>query len=458
MITLLWLQRDLRIEHNPALQWAISTGQPVSAIYIHSPEDDRQWTEGGASRWWLHHSLQQLAKDLEAHNIRLDFFRGRSADIIQDLVKHHDINQLVWTRRVEPYRRQCEESILEIAEAGGVHARRFSHGLLTTPDDFVTQAKQTPYRVFTPFYKKLRSELQLSNTDFKLLKTAKAAAPESGPVLRNSLSLDALQLLDKHPWHHKLHHHWRVGEAAAQRKLEQFIAQSLHNYPVDRDYPAIEGTSGLSPHLHFGEISAQQVLMALLPLINHGKGRIVQAAEAFLRQLIWREFAAYILWHFPETVEHPMDKRYQYSFWSDDIESLERWKRGETGIDIIDAGMKQLWETGSLHNRVRMLVASLLTKNLGIHWLQGARWFWDTLVDADLANNTMGWQWVAGCGVDAAPYFRIFNPLTQAQKFDPQQSYCQRWLEPADVHEPVVDLKASRQQALDRYRETIRQV
>jgi deoxyribodipyrimidine photo-lyase len=282
----------------------------------------------------------------------------------------------------------------------------------------------------------------------------------SGPkqLKLGQLELEQLDLVDDHIWHQKLEKHWSPGEATAADRLDRFIDEALTNYHTDRNIPALDGTSGLSPHLHFGEISPQQIVSALAPLIECQGGSIGSAAEGFLRQLIWREFARYILWHFPETSTESMNRKFTKSFWSHHTVNLKKWQQGKTGIPIIDAGMKQLWATGTMHNRVRMLVASLLTKNMGIAWQEGARWFWDTLVDADLANNSMGWQWVAGCGVDAAPYFRIFNPDTQAQRFDEQGVYVDRWLKitsSTSQTRPVVDLAISRSRALDRYNSMI---
>ncbi|MCW9046590.1 MAG: DNA photolyase family protein, partial [Gammaproteobacteria bacterium] len=314
------------------------------------------------------------------------------------------------------------------------------------------------YRVFTPFYKKLRSELNLYNFHTNNNKHIKSL--DTPTVLeKNSLTLDQLNLLDHHPWHEKLHNFWSPGEKKASQALDDFINDSLFNYQSERDIPELDGTSRLSAHLHYGEISVQQIITQLVPLIEMQGGNIAQQAEVFLRQLIWREFARYTLWHFPETSTQPMNPKFTKRFWKTDRVNLEKWQQGKTGIPIIDAGMKQLWGSGTMHNRVRMLVASLLTKNMGISWQQGANWFWDTLVDADLANNTMGWQWVAGCGVDAAPFYRIFNPETQAKKFDKQGYYINRWLDkPSSMKpsQPVVDLATSRANALDRYNNIIR--
>ena len=268
--------------------------------------------------------------------------------------------------------------------------------------------------------------------------------------------------------------HWQPGEQGAQAKLAEFIRTSLSHYSANRDFPARDATSRLSPHLHFGEVSPRQMLAAVEEMqIQERRPGLSRAAEHFLRELGWREFAHYILYHFPHTAELPFDPRFRNFPWHRDERMLERWQRGMTGYPIIDAGMRELWQTGTVHNRVRMIVASFLTKNCGLHWLDGARWFWDTLVDADLANNSLNWQWVAGCGADAAPYFRIFNPVTQGQKFDPEGHYIKRWLpelsglNAAQIHTPwkenaphyyppLLDLGESRRDALSKYQDFIR--
>jgi deoxyribodipyrimidine photo-lyase len=457
MHTLLWLQRDLRIKDNPSLEWAQQQGKPIVAVYIYSPEEDAPWSEGAASRWWLHHSLKQLADELASINIRLHFFKGNSVDIFENLFKQNEFNTLAWTNRIEPYRVTCEAQIRQLAENNHIRVKRFNDGLLKTPDEFLTASKNTPYKVFTPFYRKLRNELDTGTLLSSIEAATKKYPPISNITLDKACSLETLGLLDEYPWHEKLHRYWTPGESAAHQLLDDFIDQGLHAYMASRDIPSINGTSRLSPHLHFGEISPQQVVNELVPFIENVDGESSTATEGFLRQLIWREFARYILWHFPHTVSKPMNEKFNGTFWKNNASALRKWQQGKTGISLVDAGMKQLWETGSMHNRVRMLVASLLTKNMGIAWQQGAQWFWDTLVDADLANNTMGWQWVAGCGVDAAPYFRIFNPETQAKKFDPQNIYTQQWLDnTAPVKKSVVDLASSRKHALERYQSHVR--
>lgn len=457
MATLLWFQRDLRTQDNPALNWALRQDTPVIAIYIYSPEEDAPWSEGAASRWWLHHSLEKLETDLLALGITLQFFHAHSINLIPQLVNDYDVTSVAWINRHEPHRRKIESNLEKILINNEKIVQRFTDELLSRPDEFLTQSKQTPYKVFTPFYRRLRQGMTFYN-----INKNEIAADISALMLPfqhvRAISLQQLQLLGDHCWHNKLHQHWSPGQMSAQDKLDKFISETLNHYSSQRDFPAIEGTSALSPHLHFGEISPRQIVTALAPLIEFHGGNIATEAEAFLRQLIWREFARYILRHFPETTSKPMNKKFSDKFWKKDKASLTKWQEGNTGIPIIDAGMKQLWNTGSMHNRVRMLVASFLTKNLGINWQEGANWFWDTLVDADLANNSMGWQWVAGCGVDAAPYFRIFNPLTQAKRFDENHHYIDRWIEKditLNYPAPIIDLAESRNSSLLRYKQYI---
>jgi len=325
------------------------------------------------------------------------------------------VDAVTWTNRHEPQRIQYENQIEDELLRNNTTVKRVNDELLTDYSLFLTKTHQTPYKVFTPFYKRLRQQLSTFN-EIETISAQQWQACTSPMTEYKNSGIECLSLLSKQDWHNKLSTYWTPGEHAAQEKLEQFISTLLTQYSVHRDYPGIEGTSRLSPHLHFGEISSRQILTALSPFLTLFHSQKSDQAESFLRQLIWREYARYILWHFHETTSQPMNNKFTQNFWTLDKKRLEKWQQGQTGVAIIDAGMKQLWETGSMHNRVRMLSASFLTKNLGIPWQEGAKWFWDTLVDADLANNSMGWQWVAGCGVDAAPYFRIFNPETQTKR------------------------------------------
>lgn len=425
---LVWFHRDLRLTDNPSLRQAQEECTHLLLVYIH----DTSEAMGAASLWYLQQSLQQLGQQCA-----LNIVHGTVAQVLPQLVAQHQINQVYWQHNNEPKLQQRELQLAEQLDKQGVQYTISRDGLLPDLNKLLNQ-QGTPYRVFTPFYKRLCQQL---------LSPAPSAISER-PVEYIRLSQHDSLLLSPHRWQDSLAQHQQAGEQAALQRLSQFVEQGLTDYTEQRDIPAVDASSQLSAALHFGEISVSQIHAALLPLLQQGEVN----ASAFLRQLIWREFARYILWHFPHTATQSMDPRFTPAFWQTDAEKLRRWQQGETGFAIIDAGMQQLWQTGTMHNRVRMLAASFLCKNLHQPWQSGAAWFWDTLVDADLANNSMGWQWVAGCGVDASPYFRIFNPITQATKFDPQQQYIQRWLPKGKRPAPMLDLGLTRQQALERYR------
>ncbi len=453
--SILWFRRDLRLQDNPALDWVCENSDAVLPVYIHS--DDEHWPMGGASRWWLHHSLQQLENQLQSAGLKLHVFKGDSQQVLQSLIAQTEATDLVFNKLYEPDACLRDSVLTEnLNHSVAVHA--FDSGLFTVPGE-VLNNQQLPYRVFTPFYKKIRPMLERQSAQsFELqqsvpLASLKALKPV---VLDGNDDLFALALLDENSWHHKLSSYWQPGEQNTAALTEAFIDNALDGYQVARDIPSLDATSKLSTHLHFGEITPQRIYSAISPILQgQHDASAMNSAEVFIKQLLWREFAHHVLWHFPHTAERPMNDRFKHSFWRFDEKEFSCWTRGETGVPIVDAGMKQLWETGWMHNRVRMIVSSFLTKNLGIHWIYGARWFWDTLVDADLANNSMGWQWVAGCGVDAAPYYRVFNPLRQAQRFDQNNKYIDRWVPEhieLDYPQPMVDLASSRDEALSRYK------
>lgn len=454
--TILWLRRDFRLHDNPALNWACENSDAVIAVYIYAADEEQPWAPGGASRWWLHHSLLGLEKKLQRHGLKLHYFSGSSPELLSQIIEQSGADALAFNRLYESHLFQRDLNVQQ-ALKDKVEVYAFDSGLFFPPGT-VLNNQQLPYRVFTPFYKKLRPQLTQLHNDAGEPSLNKFKT-QVAPAINFSLSLAELDLLDKNNWHEKLHRHWQPGEDNAFALLEKFLDDPLRDYQTSRDIPSVSGTSSLSPYLHFGEITARQIYFALWPLLHgHADAVTTQSAEVFLKQLVWREFAHNVLWHFPQTATQPMDSRYKKSFWHANNRDLIAWQQGETGIPIIDAGMKQLWETGWMHNRVRMIVSSFLTKNLGISWNQGAAWFWDTLVDADLANNSLGWQWVAGCGVDAAPYYRIFNPATQTKRFDPAFKYINAWVPDHiefDYPAPIVDLASSREMALQRYKQTI---
>jgi deoxyribodipyrimidine photo-lyase len=455
-ISILWFRRDLRLHDNAALDWARDNSDMVIPVYIHSPEEEKPWVPGAASCWWLHHSLAALKKKLAASGMKLHFYSGDSVDVINSIIDETGADTLIYNRLYEQHL-HSRDLRLEAMLKARLDVVSFDSGLLFAPGTILNN-QQLPYRVFTPFYKKIRPVL---STQYSEQSAASAGARLKTAVktLPSAKSLTSLNLLGNHDWHNKLQPYWQPGEDAANQLLDRFLEEAVADYETGRDIPSHDSTSRLSPYLHFGEITPRQILAALWPLLAGELGAATSnAAEVFLKQLIWREFAHNVLWHFPETATQPMDKRYSKTFWRSSKADYERWIKGETGVPIVDAGMKQLWQTGWMHNRVRMIVSSFLTKNLGIHWLHGARWFWDTLVDADLANNSLGWQWVAGCGVDAAPYYRVFNPMTQTKRFDSRLEYIDKWLPEhvdLDYPSPMVDLGSSREQALHRYRQYI---
>ncbi|MCW9088890.1 MAG: DNA photolyase family protein, partial [Gammaproteobacteria bacterium] len=383
---IIWFRRDLRLHDNPALIWAAQQGHPIIALYIDSAEEEGEWVTGAASRWWLQQSLDTLSQQLAEEGIRLHFFRGRAADVLLQVVRETAIMNVGCTRLSEPHLQARDRKSKEQLAEAGVTLHIFDEWHLLQPDSLLNQQGK-PYKVFTPFWKRLRREL----TGFPVAETGSQSTPHflkpSPRQPSGGGSLAELALCDLHPWQQKLAVHWQPGERFAWQRLELFLGGMLGDYPVSRDRPAVDGTSMLSPHLHFGEITARQILRELMPLLDHSATSA--AAEAWLRQLGWAEFARYVLWHFPYTTDQPMDPRFGNNFWQMDEVKFTAWKKGETGVAIIDAGMRQLWQSGWMHNRVRMLVASFLTKNLGLPWQAGASWFWETLVDADLANNSM---------------------------------------------------------------------
>ena len=454
--TIIWFRRDLRLHDNPALHWACENSDRVIPVYIHAPHEEEPWAPGAASRWWLSGSLQQLDQALSQYGLTLHQFTGDSARVLTEICQASGARNLVFNHLYEPHLAKRDHQLGKQLETLGIQIHSFHSRLFFQPGSILNN-QGMPYRVYTPFYRKARGLLDTLYGHYQPLNShghLKTLKPVTSVL---TLADQPVKLLDEHPWHDKLHQHWQPGEQHGHDILDQFIDHRIGDYVEGRDIPSMDGTSRLSPYLHFGELSVQQIYLVLQPLLAGALGsKAMDAAERFLSQLIWREFAHHILWHYPQSSVKPMNTRFSNRFWKSNKNHFNRWTQGTTGVAIVDAGMKQLWETGWMHNRVRMIVASYLTKNLGIGWLQGARWFWDTLVDADLANNSMGWQWVAGCGVDAAPYFRIFNPLTQTKRFDNESKYIDHWVpehNKQDYPQPLVDLSASREQALQRYKQ-----
>jgi len=414
---LVWFRQDLRIEDNPALNAALKTGLPLIAVYIHAPDDEASWPPGSASKWWLHHALDALDGQLRKHGGMLVLRSGKSLDHLKDICKAHNVSNVFWNRRYEPVIISRDAQIKKQLRHEGIGVESFSASLLYEPHTIQNRSGK-PFRVFTPFWKHLRTlpvPAPLS-VDIEMLTSARET-PRTN-------SLQSLNLLPEIQWDRQFYQCWEPSLQAASQTLTEFVQQRARHYKDRRDLPALQGTSRLSPYLHFGQLGPRQVWQALLQ-----SGSVDGPGEyTFLSEVGWREFAYHLLFHFPETPEQALNRSYsQFPFQPDDA-YLKAWQTGLTGYPIVDAGMRQLWKIGWMHNRVRMIAASFLVKHLLQPWQQGARWFWDTLVDADLASNTMGWQWTAGCGADASPYFRIFNPMLQGAKFDANGDYVRQWV------------------------------
>lgn len=522
---ILWFRRDLRVHDHAALQAALHAHRRILPIYIHALDEEAPWAPGAASRWWLHQSLAALDSALTQRGAALHYYRGRTLPILQQLIRDSGACAIYWQRQYEPAAIARDTRIKAALRDAGIHAESHGGTLLFEPWQLQTAAGN-PYRVFTPFWRAAQSGLETLSPPLPAPHHVPAATAPGG------VPLAALELLPRLAWADGFKAHWTPGEAGALLQLENFATDAAA-YALQRDYPARAMTSRLSPHLHFGELTPRQIVWRLrelgLPLpsagaagensnaaptgpygaaaeplteslaepaaarADAGTGQSAPTADlaaaavtpatpadhagvaAYLRELGWREFAHHLLYHYPQSSEEPLDPRFAelpVRELSAAAADWQAWQHGNTGIPIVDAGLRELWQSGWMHNRVRMLAASLLCKNLLLPWQDGARWFWDTLVDADLANNILGWQWTAGCGADAAPYFRIFNPVLQGEKFDPDGAYVRRWIPelahapaqwihapwraPDDARRrgypaPIVDLALSRQRALDAY-------
>lgn len=466
---IVWFRQDLRVADNPALLHAAERGD-VLPIYILDDDNAAAHHMGATSRVWLHHALADLNQSLNGH---LRLFQGCAKTIIKTLCREHSVQGVYWNRCYEPWRISRDQTIKEQLQAvkeqqQTIEVRSFNASLLWEPWQTL-KADDTPYKVFTPYYRHCRS---------KPAPRAPLPAPDSIGYCSGdfgAVPLQALALLPTLDWGEAICAQWQISEQGAQQRLQHFLSDGIEHYKEGRDYPAQQSVSRLAPYLHFGQISPQQVWNAALQAaqttqISHDQ------IEHFQRELCWREFSYSQLYHFPELPKKNWQSKFDAFPWGDNNDHLAAWQKGKTGYPIVDAGMRELWQTGYMHNRVRMIVGSFLVKNLLLHWHHGERWFWDCLFDADLANNSASWQWVAGCGADAAPYFRIFNPITQGEKFDADGDYIRRyvpelkglpnkylnkpWEAPEavlqqagiqlgrDYPHPIVDLKTSRERAL----------
>ena len=458
--TSVWFRNDLRLEDHAALSAAVATGLPVAPIYVLDDAAAGPWRLGGAARWWLHHSLTALQTGLEALGAGLILRRGSAADILPALAREIGATEVFTGGSAEPWARQLDRLVAQRLEDAGSRMRRMRTTTLFAPDAIRTRAGG-PYGVFTPFARACLEHRPGPPPPLPI--------PErfSCPAAIESDRLADWGLLPTAPdWAQAFPNHWTPGEAAARTRLQAFLDTGVTDYAAARDRLDLPATSGLSPHLRFGEISPARIWHAAraLPV---GNGR-----DTFVKELLWREFSHHLLWSNPDIPELPLRPSFAQMPWRRDESALRAWQRGQTGIPVVDAAIRQLWQTGWMHNRARMIVASLLTKHLLIPWQDGEAWFWDTLLDADLASNAASWQWVAGSGADAAPFFRIFNPVTQGKKFDPDGAYVRRFvpelahLDTADIHAPwelpahrrprgypapIVDLATGRARALAAY-------
>jgi len=463
-LTIHWFRRDLRLQDNPALAHAFEQGI-VAPIYILDTQHAPPGEPGGAGSWWLHHSLSALN---EALGGRLSIFKGDPLHILPRLASSINASIITWTRCYEPWQVERDTRLKLELKKSGIDVQSRNGSLLREPWE-ILKKDNAPYKVFTPFHNRASKELPPPRQPIPAPSSMQLAPRHS-----ESLSLEALGLLHPSGWHKKLDPLWSPGETGAQERLAAFINDGIGCYSDGRDFPARPCISRLSPALHIGELSPNQAWHAIAASTVDPRH-----IEAYQRELGWREFSWYLLWHNPHMPSANLRREFDRFPWQHDNRMLQCWKKGLTGYPLVDAGMRELWQTGFMHNRVRMITASFLTKNLLQDWRSGAAWFHDCLLDADMAANSASWQWVAGSGTDAAPYFRIFNPVTQAARFDPDGTYTRKfipelarlplrylhapWTAPAEVlgnagialgttyPEPVVDLKSSRHRALEAF-------
>ena len=420
-VTIVWFRNDLRLADNRALVRAVAEGGRVVPVYILDDETPGIWCAGGASRWWLHHSLMALREDLEAIGSRLILRRGKAIEVLVQLAQECKACAVYASRAYQPWAGPLEAEVKARLDKDGVTFRRFMGSLLFEPEAVKTK-EGGPFKVYTPFW---RAAIAGPEVHKPQAAPKKIAEPSSWP---NSEKLEAWKLLPTKPdWAGGMRAAWTPGAAGAQARLKSFLKSALGGYADGRNRPDLPSTSRLSPHLAFGEISPATVWYAAR-LFAHDKPALDRGLEVFCKELVWREFSYHLLSHWPALPEAPFRAEFAQFPWLDAPDALRTWQRGMTGYPIVDAGMRELWHTGYMHNRVRMVVSSFLVKDLLIPWQQGEAWFWDTLVDADLASNAASWQWVAGSGADAAPYFRVFNPVKQGETFDPDGTYVRRWV------------------------------
>lgn len=459
---IVWHRFDLRTHDNPALFFAAEKSKKVLPVFIYDKNSKKQM--GGASLWWLHHSLKDLSERYKELGTHLVILEGNPGEELAKLAKKTKAEKVFYNRAFQPPYLEEEKAVCAFLQKEGIEVEGFNGNYLIDPEEILNKSNN-PYSVFTPF-KKCVLELLEMYEPLKEPKHLESVSCKGEP-------LSSLHFIPKISWYKEMEAFWEIGRKGAEKSLQHFIKTALSDYSVGRNIPSEEGTSFLSPHLHFGEISPREVLHA----IQSKRG---ESVETFASEIVWREFANYFLFHFPKTVKENWDKKFDHFPWKNSSSFLKKWQKGQTGYPLVDAGMRQLWKLGWMHNRVRMVVASFLIKHLLIDWREGEKWFFDTLVDADVGSNIMNWQWVAGSGPDAAPYFRIFNPILQSEKFDPEGHYIRQfvpelkllsnkwihtpWLAPAhelekakvhlgkDYPHPIVDHEKARNEALAAYK------
>ena len=422
--TVVWFRNCLRLADHAPLVHAAERGTVVP-VFVWAPDEHGDWPPGGAHRWWLHQSLAALDAALRAKGSRLILRQGASKTELVSICRAADADRVVWHTAYAPALRQRDAEVRDALESEGIETRQFAGRILHDPEQ-VRTGSGGPYKVYTPFWNRFREEVTI-DPPLGVPRLGPSRGPEAWP---ESVDLDALALTDLAQdgvrWADGMASEWTPGEAGARDRLATFLDEALLDYPEGRNVPAARDTSMLSPHLHWGEISPRTVWREANAWVTNGPTR--EAADKFLSEIAWREFSYHVLHHFPDTTTAPLKDKYAAMPWRSDDDALRAWQQGQTGYPLVDAGMRQLWALGWMHNRVRMVVASFLTKDLLIRWQDGAAWFWDTLCGADLANNSMGWQWAAGSGADAQPFFRIFNPVSQSMTHDPAGDYIRRWV------------------------------
>ncbi len=448
-VVIVWFREDLRLEDNPAFFTACQKAKHIIPVYIFDDQNSGRWPLGAASRWWLERSLTSLAQQLKRHGNELLFFKGDALEVLSKIAARSNAAAVYWNRLYGPAQIERDKKVKSTLRQSGIDAVSLKGNVLIEPWKVLNKSDQ-PYKVFTPYWNRVKQLLVNQPPSIYPLLDAIPSAPKKLP---DSMTIKSLKLYTGDvDWARDFPDYWQPGVGGAKNLKNTFIDAAIDNYSNQRDLPDVDGTSRLSPHLHFGELSVNQLWFDIWQSLQSESQATQQQLWSYLRQLVWRDFSQYLLFHFKQIDEQPFRPEFTEFPWQHDQQSLQLWQQGKTGYPLVDAGMRQLWRAGWMHNRVRMVCASFLTKHLLIHWHHGANWFWDTLVDADLANNSCGWQWVAGCGADAAPYFRIFNPITQSKKFDAKGNYIRRWvpelagLDTKYIHEPWLATEAKGKQ------------